>query len=858
MSDGSALKFDENIICEKGISMSGTIAGMDSLNVGATVSIAATLKIRDTAEIYKNTDFSGAIFNIDIINNNVTYHKGKFRYIKSSRKDGVITFELRDNMQKTEKTIEPLNDGTAMSIMTEIATRCGYTNAFTGFPNSNLVIKASELIDITYRQLINYIAQIAGCFAIFNPSGELLLKSYPKTILEDTADVKLNNNTQINISEKPTTITGVAVIIGEGDTDSRYLSGAEGYVLELSDNPLITSGNIQSVLSVLNDSFVDMSYYGFNSTSHSDPRVELADTVFLYDYKGNGYPSMIMTYNYTISSAERFSAVSKSDEEQNSNHTDIVTKIVNKANNVAKQLLSKYDEVAANMTELISQGFGMYTTKVKQDDGSYINYMHDAANLEDSSVIWKLTSTGLLVSKNGGTSWAVDSNGNALFNIITARKIGAEQLTTETIIGKHGNINLAEGTFDYGDISWDGETLYLNPNVVDLIVGSRFSEQDSRIESLENQVDGTVTIYTAKEAPTLNNYPAADWHVSYYPPFDDASAEDYQFPGSNTWMYTAEEYRKHLGSIVYVEGSSDSYKFIMNEDGEFIWKLIENSETAYIMNQIAELRVSQEGLTSEVSDVKGIITNQGVAIQQNASSIKQTSESITSEVTRATNAENALSSKIGNNSTKIEQTNKYISQNVVKNGEVVSKINASQEGVAIKGNKISLEGTVTANNNFKILTDGSMEAKNGKFTGDMVVNNSLKMTVYDTESETGGAVGEIPVLLAQRTSNENQVIVFPRMYFQNGIISEYKELHPIHDGSVTASTTGTITVPIDCFIILRTPTSQTGAIYIKKSSSLYFIAGTKLSGGVIIRATSSTQIKITATSENVEYYYLGF
>lgn len=837
--------------------MSGSIAGTDSLNVGATVSIAATLKIRDTAETYKNTDFSGTVFNIDIINNNVTYHKGKFRYIKSSRKDGVITFELRDNMQKTEKTIEPLNDGTAMSIMTEIATRCGYTNAFTDFPNSNIVIKASELTDITYRQLINYIAQIAGCFAIFNSSGELLLKTYPKTIIEDTADVKLNNNTQINISEKPTTITGVAVIIGEGDTASRYLSGAEGYVLELSDNPLITASNIQSVLSVLNDSFVGMSYYGFNSTSHSDPRVELADTVFLYDYKGNGYPSMIMTYNYTISSAERFIAVSKSDEEQNSSHTDIVTKIVNKANNVAKQLLSKYDEVAANMTELISQGFGMYTTKVKQDDGSYINYMHDAANLEDSSVIWKLTSTGLLVSKNGGTSWAVDSNGNALFNIITARKIGAEQLTTDTIIGKHGNINLAEGTFDYEQISWDGENLYLNPQVVNLIVNGRFSEQGSRIESLENQVDGTVSIYTEKEAPTFDNYPFNTWYDEIYPPSDDDSAEDYQFPSDNTWIFSNSNLRKHLGSIVYVEGTSDSYKFIMNENGEFVWKLLENTETAYIFNQIAELKVTQEGLTSEVSSINGTLNNHSIAIDKNASSIKQTSDSISSEVTRATNAENSLSSSINSNSTKIEQTNTYISQNVVKNGEVVSKINASSEGVTIKGKKISLEGVVTANQNFKILSDGSMEAKNGKFTGDMVVNNSLKMTIYDAQGE-GEAVGVIPVFIAQRISNENQLMVYPRTYFQDGIISEYKELHPIHDGSVTASTTGTITVPVNCFIILRTPTSQTGAIYIKKFSSLYFIAGTKLSGGVMIRTTSITQIEITATSENVEYYYLGF
>ena len=53
---------------------------------------------------------------------------------------------------------------------------------------------------------------------------------------------------------------------------------------------------------------------------------------------------------------------------------------------------------------------------------------------------------------------------------------------------------------------------------------------------------------------------------------------------------------------------------------------------------------------------------------------------------------------------------------VTKDG-VVAAINLSEEGVKIKGTKISLEGTVTANNYFKINLDGSMEATNGTFTG---------------------------------------------------------------------------------------------------------------------------------------------
>lgn len=52
---------------------------------------------------------------------------------------------------------------------------------------------------------------------------------------------------------------------------------------------------------------------------------------------------------------------------------------------------------------------------------------------------------------------------------------------------------------------------------------------------------------------------------------------------------------------------------------------------------------------------------------------------------------------------------------------VVSAINASSETVSIQANKISLEGTVTANQYFKIKQDGSMEAVSGKFSGELTI-----------------------------------------------------------------------------------------------------------------------------------------
>lgn len=53
----------------------------------------------------------------------------------------------------------------------------------------------------------------------------------------------------------------------------------------------------------------------------------------------------------------------------------------------------------------------------------------------------------------------------------------------------------------------------------------------------------------------------------------------------------------------------------------------------------------------------------------------------------------------------------------VNGDEIISKINQSAESVAINASKISLNGAVTANSNFKINTDGSAEAKALKVTG---------------------------------------------------------------------------------------------------------------------------------------------
>jgi hypothetical protein len=59
----------------------------------------------------------------------------------------------------------------------------------------------------------------------------------------------------------------------------------------------------------------------------------------------------------------------------------------------------------------------------------------------------------------------------------------------------------------------------------------------------------------------------------------------------------------------------------------------------------------------------------------------------------------------------------------VSKGEVIAAINLTPENAKISAPKISLEGIVTANEKFKVLLDGSIEARDGKFSGELSSGN---------------------------------------------------------------------------------------------------------------------------------------
>ena len=153
-------------------------------------------------------------------------------------------------------------------------------------------------------------------------------------------------------------------------------------------------------------------------------------------------------------------------------------------------------------------------------------------------------------------------------------------------------------------------------------------------------------------------------------------------------------------------------------------------------NLSASIKVNADAITSEVTRAKGAESSLSSSITQTANSIKSEVSATYETKTNAQSNYTALQSSITQNANNIALK---VSKTDYNGKEVVSLINQTAEAVSINANKINLNGAVTANNYFKINTDGSMETTSGKIGG-WTINSTAIYTGTGVTSNSNGAV----------------------------------------------------------------------------------------------------------------------
>lgn len=161
------------------------------------------------------------------------------------------------------------------------------------------------------------------------------------------------------------------------------------------------------------------------------------------------------------------------------------------------------------------------------------------------------------------------------------------------------------------------------------------------------------------------------------------------------------------------------------------------------------LEVSQKYTTLEQvqNTVTGALIDYVTTSEMN-SAIQLSAEGIVSTVEKTYATKDSVTGKVDKNT-------------------IISSINQSAEEIKISANKITLEGIITANNNFKILSDGSMEAVNGKFNGTI---NASKGTVGGWEITNSGLFKENIYysfsIIAPNEENGAEILFYDKMGMQ--------------------------------------------------------------------------------------------
>ncbi|MEE0216224.1 MAG: gp58-like family protein [Lachnospira sp.] len=185
-----------------------------------------------------------------------------------------------------------------------------------------------------------------------------------------------------------------------------------------------------------------------------------------------------------------------------------------------------------------------------------------------------------------------------------------------------------------------------------------------------------------------------------------------------------------------------------------------------------------ESITSEVSknyETKENATNTKTELE---SSIKQTADGISAEVTRKLQSYSTTEQM----NSAIRQTADSINTEVSKkvNGdEIISKINQSAENVSIEANKINLNGAVTANQNFKIGLDGSMEALSGLIGEWQIFDGYLRYVL----GENAQALLKPDELLISRSAGAN-FHAYPGLLYMQSDDGERSISIDCNDGSI--------------------------------------------------------------------------
>lgn len=434
-----------------GYSISGATSE-NSFELGKAIMRQHSISINNAGHAYDNIEFEGKLINAYTgLQGRTAIRKGTFVINKAEESGDVINIEAYDFMIyfDTPNKGTLAYPATVLDIVANACAECRVSYNSSTIPLPNLMIYQEPDSSATYRDIIQYVAQIMGCYARIERWGSLEFgfyykDKYTETALDDTAHHELTDLFKLKKAKKDIVITGVKLKCShmESGEETETIYGTEGYVLEINDNPFVTCKNVNIIAQHLLDKLVGFPIRTFETSIPCDFTIEEGDIVHITDKHGDVFKSVITNCVFNLYGTNELSCAAETEMENSHGRTSAATRIINRVNRSTEQRISSYDVETKRLADLMAQSLGIFRTEEKQDDGSVIYYLHDKKNLEESNTIWKMTADVFAVSTNGGETWnaGLDASGNAVVNMLSAVGINFDWARGGTItLGGNGN-----------------------------------------------------------------------------------------------------------------------------------------------------------------------------------------------------------------------------------------------------------------------------------------------------------------------------------------------------------------------------------------------------------------------------------
>ena len=460
LKNGTVLNLTNKNFWSGGFSIEDTVSESDSFQIGSAIIGKLTMILNNIYDDFSARDFYKAevraSIGLKLPDGTIEkLKKGVYTVDDPNREEDIITLECLDNMSKFDRPYSESTltyPATRQAILKDACEKCGVVLKTVTFPGSTSVVQKRPSDDaLTFRQVVAWIAQLSCKWARCNVNGELELIWFDSDALmsNDPDDGTYHEiesfSTSPSVSDSDVKITGISVTAKNEDGDEKTkLSGKKGYVLAIEGNDLITESDAETVASSIADKMVGVKFRPLEISCLEDPSIEAGDVIFVKTRKGSTYRSIVTSTTLSLGGYQKISCGAEEPSRNSSTRYSQTTKTYRELHKLIKNEKTARETAIDNLSKILADSSGMYTTYEEQSDGSTITYLHDKPTIVESKNVIKLTSEAIGVSNDGGKTYPYGFvlTGALITKLLYAEGINADYIDTGafTVKDKDGNV----------------------------------------------------------------------------------------------------------------------------------------------------------------------------------------------------------------------------------------------------------------------------------------------------------------------------------------------------------------------------------------------------------------------------------